>query len=44
MPGPTTMWAGTVATAGGLVFSADDDGNLIAFDARTGKPLWHFYT
>ncbi len=44
MPGPTTMWAGTVATAGDLVFSADDDGNLIAFDAQSGKPLWHFYT
>jgi alcohol dehydrogenase (cytochrome c) len=43
MPGPTTMWAGTVATAGGLVFSADDDGDLIAFDAKTGKALWHFY-
>ena len=44
MPGPTTMWAGTVATAGNLVFSADDDGNLIAFNAENGKPLWHFYT
>lgn len=44
MPGPTTMWAGTVATAGNLVFSADDDGNLIAFHAQTGKALWHFYT
>jgi alcohol dehydrogenase (cytochrome c) len=44
MPGPTTMWAGTAAPAGGLVFSADDDGNLIAFDALNGKPLWHFYT
>ncbi len=44
MPGSTTMWAGTVATAGTLVFSADDDGNLIAFDARTGSALWHFYT
>ena len=44
MPGPTTMWAGTVATAGGLVFSADDDGDLVAFSAETGKALWHFYT
>lgn len=43
MPGPTTMWAGTVATAGGLVFSADDDGDLVAFDQKTGKDLWHFY-
>jgi len=44
MPGPTSMWAGTVATGGNLVFSADDDGNLIAFNAQTGKALWHFYT
>ena len=44
MPGPTTMWAGTVATAGQLVFSADDDGDLVAFDAASGRALWHFYT
>jgi alcohol dehydrogenase (cytochrome c) len=44
MPGPTTMWGGTVATAGNLVFSADDDGDLIAFNAESGKPLWHFFT
>lgn len=43
MSGPTTMWAGTVSTAGGLVFSADDDGDLIAFNSKTGKDLWHFY-
>ena len=36
------MWGGTVSTEGGLVFSADDDGNLVALDARTGKYLWHF--
>lgn len=44
MPGPTTMWAGTVATAGGLVFAADDDGDLAAFDSKSGKNLWHFFT
>ncbi|MEX2261933.1 MAG: PQQ-dependent dehydrogenase, methanol/ethanol family [Bryobacteraceae bacterium] len=44
MPGPATMWAGTVSTAGGLVFSGDDDGNLVALDAETGKDLWHFAT
>ena len=43
MPGPTLMWAGTLSTAGGLVFSADDDGDLVGLDAKTGKALWHFY-
>jgi glucose dehydrogenase len=38
------MWAGTVSTAGGVVFTGDDDGNLVALDARTGKDLWHFST
>jgi alcohol dehydrogenase (cytochrome c) len=44
MPGPATMWAGTVATAGGLVFTGDDTGNLVALDAKTGEDLWHFPT
>ena len=26
------------------MFSGDAEGNFIAFDARTGKPLWHFQT
>jgi len=43
MPGPTTMWAGTVSTASGLVFTADDDGDLVALNSKTGKDLWHFY-
>lgn len=29
------------ALSGGLVFSGDPSGNLIAFDAATGKILWH---
>jgi alcohol dehydrogenase (cytochrome c) len=36
--------AGLLATGGGLVFTGDSDGYLIAIDARTGKPLWHFST
>jgi alcohol dehydrogenase (cytochrome c) len=44
MPGPGVMWAGTVSTAGGVVFTGDDDGNLVAVDAKTGKDLWHFAT
>jgi alcohol dehydrogenase (cytochrome c) len=42
MPGPAVMWAGTVSTAGGLVFTGDDGGNLVALDSQTGKDLWHF--
>ena len=42
MTGPGTMWAGTVSTAGGLVFFGDDDGQLVAVDARDGSHLWHF--
>lgn len=33
-------WTGTLATAGGLVFSADAGSNFFALDALTGKPLW----
>lgn len=34
-------WTGTLATAGGLVFSADAVGNFFALSADTGEPLWH---
>ena len=37
-------WSGALSTAGGLVFAGDMEGYLIAFDARTGKDLWHFQT
>lgn len=39
----STAWVGTLATAGGLVFSGSDEGNFFALDADTGKPLWDFY-
>jgi alcohol dehydrogenase (cytochrome c) len=32
---------GLLATAGGLVFSGDGAGNLVAYDAANGNPLWH---
>ena len=35
---------GVLATAGGLVFTGDGFGYLIALDARTGKALWRFQT
>ena len=36
--------AGLLSTAGGLLFTGDDQGQLTALDARSGKPLWHFNT
>jgi alcohol dehydrogenase (cytochrome c) len=36
--------AGLLSTAGGLLFSGDDQGGFTALDARTGKPLWFFST
>ena len=36
--------AGTMATAGGLVFLGDDAGSFEAVDAQSGKALWHFNT
>jgi alcohol dehydrogenase (cytochrome c) len=33
-----------LSTAGGVLFSATAEGNLIALDAKTGKHLWHFPT
>jgi alcohol dehydrogenase (cytochrome c) len=32
---------GVLATAGRLVFTGDAGGNIVAYDAGTGKPLWH---
>lgn len=32
---------GVLATGGGLVFSGDPSGNLIAYDAANGTILWH---
>jgi alcohol dehydrogenase (cytochrome c) len=40
----TPSMAGTLSTESGLVFGSDMDGNLMAFDARSGKNLWHFQT
>ena len=35
--------AGILTTAGKLLFTADNDGNLLALDPATGKTLWHAY-
>jgi quinohemoprotein ethanol dehydrogenase len=37
------LWAGgTLATAGGLVFIGQANGDLAAFDASTGEKLWQY--
>jgi alcohol dehydrogenase (cytochrome c) len=36
--------AGTMTTAGGLVFFGDSTESFEAVDARSGRPLWHFNT
>ncbi len=34
--------SGVLSTASGLVFAGDGDGNLLAFESKTGKNLWHY--
>ena len=37
-------WAGVLATAGGVVFSADHEGTFFAADSATGKKLYSYQT
>ncbi|WP_245479655.1 pyrroloquinoline quinone-dependent dehydrogenase [Hansschlegelia zhihuaiae] len=39
---PEPLIGGVLATAGGLVFSGEGDGDFSAFDAKTGEKLWAF--
>lgn len=41
---PKPMVAAITATAGGLVFTGDLDGQLLAYDASIGKELWRHAT
>jgi quinohemoprotein ethanol dehydrogenase len=36
--------SGLLATAGGLLFHGESDGNLVAYDINNGNELWHFQT
>lgn len=42
MTGIGRMWTGVVSTAGGVIFSGDDDGHVVVLDTKNGKNLWHF--
>lgn len=39
---PTPAWAGVLSTAGGVVFSGDNEGGFLAADSRTGRELWRY--
>ncbi|PYR88930.1 MAG: hypothetical protein DMF84_26340 [Acidobacteria bacterium] len=41
---PKPMVAGITATAGGMVFTGNLDGDVLAFDAQTGKAVWQSAT
>jgi PQQ-dependent dehydrogenase (methanol/ethanol family) len=41
---PFSVWSGSVATAGGIVFYGTLEGYLKAVDAKTGKELYKFKT
>ncbi|MEZ5284929.1 MAG: PQQ-dependent dehydrogenase, methanol/ethanol family [Vicinamibacterales bacterium] len=41
---PSPSWSGVLSTAGGLVFSGSNEGNVYALDAKTGAALWQFQT
>jgi alcohol dehydrogenase (cytochrome c) len=39
---PTVSSSGVLTTASGLVFAGDGDGNLLAFESKSGRNLWHY--
>jgi alcohol dehydrogenase (cytochrome c) len=39
---PTPSWAGVLATAGGVVFTGTNEGEVLAADSRSGKELWRY--
>jgi len=43
-PSDLPLFSGLVSTKGGLVFTGDLKGNVLALDAATGKELWAYQT
>jgi alcohol dehydrogenase (cytochrome c) len=39
--GSASVRSGLLSTAGNLLFAGDASGNVVAFNAATGTPLWH---
>jgi alcohol dehydrogenase (cytochrome c) len=42
--GNTGLGGGVLSTNGGVIFSGELNGEFVALDAKTGKPVWHFNT
>ena len=43
-PSPLPLFAGMLVTKSGVLFTGDQKGRFLAFDAKTGKQLWSFQT
>ena len=41
---PRPSFGGLLSTASGLVFAGEEDGNVMAFDAASGKNRWRLQT
>ncbi len=41
-PYGTPSWAGVLSTAGGVVFTGDNEGHFLAFDSRSGKNVYRY--
>jgi quinohemoprotein ethanol dehydrogenase len=39
-----SCYSGAVTTAGGLLFVGKNNGELVAYDAKSGEELWHWQT
>ncbi len=44
MPYSIGQGSGSLSTTGGLLFHGEPDGNIQAYDAKTGDLLWHWQT
>jgi alcohol dehydrogenase (cytochrome c) len=44
VPSALPLFAGITVTKGGLVFTGDQRGRFLAYDAKSGKELWSFQT
>jgi alcohol dehydrogenase (cytochrome c) len=42
--GNAGLGGGLLTTKGGVLFSGELNGQFVALDAKTGKPVWHFNT